>query len=206
MAARLQFRYWKDKVLNNLLSLRWRLSRNKNAGVGEWHFQAARGRRNCFFGATGHSSRRSGWMARDEINTSGSGPILSFKSTGFDPWNWKSSPPKWTAQAESSLFPATFGFDERSDRETNQKNKKDVFFRTSSCFLHTTYSSIREETSFLFTLSLTVLGLSFTRSCAASSYEGYIYLGETQMESNDTRKVLKLPHWHPKVRSEPVVV
>lgn len=64
MAARLQFRYWKDKVLNNLLSLRWRLSRNKNVSVGEWHFQAARGRRNCFLERqVTAAGGQGGWLA-----------------------------------------------------------------------------------------------------------------------------------------------
>lgn len=156
------------------LSLWCRLRRNKNVSVGEWHFQAARGRRNCFFfpssffGATGHSSRRSGWMARYEINTSSSGPILSFDSTGFDPWNWKSSPPKWTAVAGSSPFlqhsDSTRHPTEKQTLKKKPKQKKT--FSWELCVVsYTLYIYWFEETIYS---SLVVFGLSFTKSLAAS--------------------------------------
>lgn len=106
-----------------------------------------------FFEATGHSSRRSGWMARDEINTSSSGPILSFESTGFDPWNWKSSPPKWSAEAESSLFlqhsDATRAPAEKTQIQKTKQNRKTFSFKLSLVSYTLYVFLIFKETNFI---------------------------------------------------------
>lgn len=167
--------------------------------MGGWHFQGTRGRRNRFFffllEATGHSSRRSGWMARCKINTSSSGPILSCESTGFDPWNWKSSPSKWTTQAESSLF--LQHLDSTRDVREKHTHKKDVFLWTSSCFIH----AVNLQTIFFIHVWWCLAWASLSHLLQAGATATH----KTLKKSN-AQNVLKFSHWHPKICLQPDVI